>query len=109
MYPLPKKQGAYVRTQNWQVSSDRPDLWAHRSDRCGQCPQNIIWISPIDRSRQVDQNPYVERPNRSTDEGDMTSPRSTRRAHRSDRCPSPVRPVPPRFRAKLRSPDRLGL
>jgi hypothetical protein len=58
----------------------------HRSDRCGQSPRNPIWTSPLDRSRRVDQNPYVERPNRSPDEGDMTSPRSTRRTHRSDRC-----------------------
>jgi hypothetical protein len=79
----------------------------HRSDRCGQSPRNPIWISPLDRSHRVDQNPYVELPNRSPDEGDMTSPRSTRRVHQSDRCPSPVRPVPPQFRAKLRSPDRL--
>jgi hypothetical protein len=28
MYPLPKNRGAYVPTQNWQVSSDRSDLWA---------------------------------------------------------------------------------
>jgi hypothetical protein len=82
---------------------------SHRSDWCGQSPRNPMWTSPLDRSRRVDQNTYVERPNRSPDERDMTSPRFTRRMHRSDRCPSPVRPVPPRFRAKLRSPDRLGL
>jgi hypothetical protein len=81
----------------------------HQSDRCGQSSRNPIWTSPLDRSRRVDQNPYVKRPNRSRDEGDMTSPRSTRRTHRSDQCPSPVRPVSPRFRAKLRSSDRLGL
>jgi hypothetical protein len=52
---------------------------------------------------------HVERQNRSPDEGDMTSPRSTRHSYWSDRCPSPVRPVPPRFRAKLRSPNILGL
>jgi hypothetical protein len=33
------------------------------------------------------QDSYVERSNQSPDEGDMTSPRSTRRVHRSDRCP----------------------
>jgi hypothetical protein len=81
----------------------------HQSDRCGQSPQNPIWTSPLDRSHRVDQNTYVERPNRSPDEGDMTTPSSTRRMHRSDWFPSPVRPVPPLFRNKLRSPDRLGL
>jgi hypothetical protein len=68
---------------------------SHRSDRCGQSSRNPIWTSPLDRSRRVDQDSYVERPNRSPDERDMTSPRSTRRVHRSDRFPSPVRPVPP--------------
>jgi hypothetical protein len=41
----------------------------------------------LDRSRRVDQDSYVERPNRSPDEGEMTYTRSARRAHRSDRCP----------------------
>jgi hypothetical protein len=58
----------------------------HQSDWCSQSPPNPIWTSPLDRSHRVYQNPYVERPNRSLDEGDMTSPRSTRRVHRSDRC-----------------------
>jgi hypothetical protein len=56
----------------------------HQSDRCVQSPLNPILTSPLDRCHRVDQNLYVERPNRSPDEGDMTSPRSTRRVHRSD-------------------------
>jgi predicted ATP-dependent serine protease len=67
---------------------------SHRSDRCGQCPQNTIWTSLLNRSRRVDQDSYVESPNRSPDEGDTTSARSARRVHgltgahdRSDRCP----------------------
>jgi hypothetical protein len=47
----------------------------------------IPFGSPLDRSCRVDQNPYMERPNRSLDERDMTSPKSTRWAHRSDRSP----------------------
>jgi hypothetical protein len=38
----------------------------------------------LNRSRRVDQDSYVERPNRSPDEGDTTSTRSARRVHRSD-------------------------
>jgi hypothetical protein len=45
---------------------------SHQSDRCGQSSQNTIWTSPLDRSCQVDQDSYVERPNQSPDEGDMT-------------------------------------
>jgi hypothetical protein len=63
---------------------------SHRSDRCVQCPPNTIWTSPLNRSRSVDQDSYVEHPNRSPDEGDMTSARSARRVHRSDRSP----PIP---------------
>jgi hypothetical protein len=55
----------------------------------------------LDRSRRVDQDSYVERPNRSPDEGDMTYTRSARRAHRSNRCP-PVR-------TEKRSHDRFRL
>jgi hypothetical protein len=50
----------------------------HQWDRCGPSPRNPIWTSPLDTYCRVDQNPYMERPNRSPDEGDMTSPRSTR-------------------------------
>jgi hypothetical protein len=67
----------------------------HQSDRYGKTPLNPIWTSPLDRSHQVYQNPYVERPNQSPGEGDMTSPRSTRQVYQSDWCPSLVRPVPP--------------
>jgi hypothetical protein len=74
---------------------------SHRSDRCGQRPRNTIWASPSDRSRRVDQDSYVEHPNWSPDEGDMTYTRSARRVHRSDRCP--------RVRTKTRSPDRFRL
>jgi hypothetical protein len=56
----------------------------HQSDRCGQSPQNPIWTSPLDRSRQADQDSYVRRPNRSPDEGDVTYRRSARQVHRSD-------------------------
>jgi hypothetical protein len=75
---LPENRGAYVRTQNWHVLSDR-------SDQCGQRPRNTIWTSPLDRSRRVDQDSYVECPNRSPDEGDMAYTRSACRAHQSDR------------------------
>jgi hypothetical protein len=61
-----------------------------RSDRCGKLPRNTIWTSPLDRSRRVDQDSYVERPNWSPDEGDMTYTRSARRVHRCDRCSSPA-------------------
>jgi hypothetical protein len=63
---------------------------SHWSDRCGQSTQNTNWTSPLDRCRRVDQDSYVECPNQSPDEGDMTSPRSTRRVHRSDWCPPPI-------------------
>jgi hypothetical protein len=68
---------------------------SHRSDRCCQRPWNTIWASPLDRSCRVDQDSYVERPNWSPDEGDMTYTRSARRVHWSDRCSSPVWLVPP--------------
>jgi hypothetical protein len=51
-----------------------------RLDRLGPSPQKSIWTSPLDRTRRVDQDSYIERPNRSPDEGDMTSGRSARRA-----------------------------
>jgi hypothetical protein len=60
---------------------------SNRSDRCSQRPHHTIWTSPLDRSRRLDQNSYVERPNRSPDERDMTYTRSARRVHPSDRCP----------------------
>jgi hypothetical protein len=40
-----------------------------RLDRLGQSPQKSIWTSPLDRTHRVDQDSYIERPNRSPDEG----------------------------------------
>jgi hypothetical protein len=34
----------------------------------------------LDRTRRINQDSYIERPNRSPDEGDTTSGRSARRA-----------------------------
>jgi hypothetical protein len=42
---------------------------SHRLDRCGQCPQNTIWTSSLNRYRRVDQDSYVECLNHSPDEG----------------------------------------
>jgi hypothetical protein len=39
-----------------------------RLDRPSQSPQKVIWTSPLDKSRRVDQDPYIERPIRSPDE-----------------------------------------
>ena len=64
----------------------------NRSDRCGQSTQKTIWTSPLDSSRQVDQDTYVERLIQSSDERDMASGRSARHAVRLDR----VRAVRPR-------------
>jgi hypothetical protein len=52
----------------------------HRSDRCCQSSQNTIQTSSLDRSCRVDQDSYVERPNRSPDERYMPSGRSARPA-----------------------------
>jgi hypothetical protein len=52
------------------------------SDQCGQSPRNTSWTSSLDRSRRVDQDLYVERPNRSPDEADMIYTRSACRVHR---------------------------
>jgi hypothetical protein len=49
-------------------------------DRPGQSPQKVIWTSSLDRTRRVDQDSYIERPNRSPDEGDIASGRSGHRA-----------------------------
>jgi hypothetical protein len=54
---------------------DRP---VPRLDRPRQSPQKVIWNSPLDRSRRVDQDPYIERPIRSPDERNMASERSPR-------------------------------
>jgi hypothetical protein len=82
-----KTGGAYVRTQNWHVLFDRSNLCVP--------PVRPVWskttkynlASPLDRPRRVYKGSYVERPNRSPDEGDTTYTRSARRVHRSDRCP----------------------
>jgi hypothetical protein len=52
---------------------DHPVPWL---DRPIQSPQKVIWTSPLDRSRRVDQDPYIEHPFRGPDEGDMASGRS---------------------------------
>jgi hypothetical protein len=49
-----------------------------RLDRPSQSPKKVIWVFPLDRSRRVDQDPYIERPIRSPDERDMASGRSPR-------------------------------
>jgi hypothetical protein len=54
---------------------DRP---IPRLDLPSQSPQKVIWASPLDMSRRVDQDPYIERPTRSPDERDTTSGRSSR-------------------------------
>jgi hypothetical protein len=48
-------------------------------DRPGKVSQKVIWTPPLDSSRRVDQDPYIERPIRSPDERDMASGRSARR------------------------------
>ena len=65
----------------------------NRSDQFGQLVQNVKWTSPLDSSRQVDQDSYIERPIWSPDEGDMTSGRYAPRADRSDRFARADRPV----------------
>jgi hypothetical protein len=51
-----------------------------RSNRPDQILQKAIWTLPLDRTRRVDQDSYIECPNRSPDEGDTASGRSARRA-----------------------------
>jgi hypothetical protein len=50
-----------------------------RLDRHGKVDQKVIWTPPLDSSRRLDQDPYIERPIRSPDERDMASRRSARR------------------------------
>jgi hypothetical protein len=75
---LLKNRGAYVDTQKWQVWANpvRPPCTPIRPP----WPKSlkVIWTSPLDRSRRVDQYPYIERPIRSPDERDMASGRSPR-------------------------------
>lgn len=56
-----------------------------RSDRPGQFVQKVIWTSLLDSSRRGNQDPYIERPIRSPNEGDMASRRSAPRAGQLDR------------------------
>jgi hypothetical protein len=51
-----------------------------RSDHPDQIPRKAFWTSPLDSTRRVDQHSYIERPNRSPDEGVTASGRSARRA-----------------------------
>jgi hypothetical protein len=76
---LLKNRGAYVDTQNGRCGLTRLDRQVPRLDRHRQSPQKVIWTSPLDRSRRVDQDPYIERPIRSPDKRDMASGRSGRR------------------------------
>jgi hypothetical protein len=71
-----KKHRAYVDTKKWRSGLTR-------LDRPSQSPQKVIWASPLDRSRRVDQDSYIERPIRSPDERDMAFGRSPR--HRGGR------------------------
>jgi hypothetical protein len=63
---------------------------SHRSNWCGQSPPNVIWVLPLDSSRRVDQDSYVERPNQSPYKGDMTCANSTCHVDRSDRFSTQV-------------------
>ena len=63
------------------------------SDWSGQLVQNAKWTLPLDSSRRVDQDSYVERLIWSPDERDVASGRSAPRADRSDRLTGAVRPV----------------
>jgi hypothetical protein len=46
-----------------------------RLDWHGQVAQKVIWTPPLDHSRRVDQDPYIECPIRSPGERDMASGR----------------------------------
>jgi hypothetical protein len=64
--------------KNGRSGLTRLDRPVPRLDHCSQSPQKVIWTSPLDRSRQVDQDPYIERPIQSRGERDMASGRSPR-------------------------------
>jgi len=55
----------------------------NRPDQFGQSPQNVNWNSPLDSSRRVDQDSYIERPIWNPDERDMVLGSSAPRAYRS--------------------------
>jgi hypothetical protein len=80
-----------------------PTCGSHQSDWCGKSSQNAIWTSPLDSSRRVDQDSYIEHLICTLYESDVPSRSSALRVDRSDRCPLP------RVRVKSRSPNRLGL
>ena len=65
----------------------------NRLDRFGQLVQNVKWTLPLDSSRRVDQDSYIEHPIWNPDEGDMSLGRSTPRVDRSDRFVGAVIPV----------------
>jgi hypothetical protein len=77
-HALPENREAYVDTRIWQVWPGRSDRPPTQSDRPDQIPQKAICTSPLDRTRRVDQDSYIECPNRSPDEGDTASGRSAR-------------------------------
>ena len=71
-YALPENRGHMLTPEfgrsGWTCETGGPN----RSDRCGQVSQNTIWTSPLDSSRRVDQDTYVEYQIRSPDERVMT-------------------------------------
>jgi hypothetical protein len=79
-HALPKNKGAYFDTRIWQVWPGRSGRPPTQSDRPDQVPQKAIWTSPLDRTRRLDQDSYVQRPNRSPDEGDTAYGRPACRA-----------------------------
>ena len=58
-HALLENREAYARTQKWQPLEDRPNLLPQPSNRFGQSPQNVSRNSLLDRSRQVNQDSYV--------------------------------------------------
>ena len=79
-----------VRTKSGSSQKTDQTYSPNRSDWFGQSPQNVNWTSPLDSSRRVDQDLYIEHPIWSPDEGDTTTGRS---APRADRFARAVRPV----------------
>jgi hypothetical protein len=49
-----------------------------RLDRPRKVSQKVIWTPPLDSSRRVDKDPYIEHPIQSPDERDMACGRSAR-------------------------------
>jgi hypothetical protein len=72
-------QGKKLLTpKNSRSGLNRLDRPVTLLDRPSQSPQKVIWASPLNRSRRVDQDTYIERSIRSPDERDMASVRSPR-------------------------------